>query len=190
MSPSASFTANARAGVAHEQFYLNTLEVNVRLDEIMKHEFPIQYPAFSKAHQAGRWTQVDPGPHLGRVIVWKLLSEPHMDDADSLPTIIYVLSGHFVGAYLDMLDLSTRFLYPPGSLIAGFFGYIWHVISPYEDRPCTLKGKWANRGFTPGRVSMVNYFPENSFYQLVHKPAGWGKQTAYGSFPDHQVKVN
>lgn len=188
MSPSASFTANARATATHEQFYLDCLEVNIRLDAIMEREFPIQYPIFRKAHLAGRWTEVDPGPHLGRVIIWKLPSEIHLDDSDSLPTIIYVLSGNYVGGYFDALDLHTRFLYPPGSIIAGFFGYLWHVVTPYEDRPCILKGNWANRGFTPGRVSLVNFFPEKSFYQLVHKPQGWGRDAVYGTFPDRNSK--
>ncbi|KAJ3737988.1 hypothetical protein FB446DRAFT_600757, partial [Lentinula raphanica] len=156
----------------------------VWLDAIMEHEFPTEYPAFKKAHHAGRWSETDPGPHLGRVIVWKLGSQDHIDDADAIPTIVYTLSGNFVGGFMDLLDVDTRLHYRPGALIVGFFGHLWHVVTPHEDRLCNPGEKYLNLGLTPGRVSVVNYFPTNSFNQLHDKSANWGRRTLYGRLED------
>ncbi|KAF5334147.1 hypothetical protein D9757_015416 [Collybiopsis confluens] len=180
MTPSASFSANSTAGNAHERYYEETAALNAWLDELFKHEFPKHHAKFKKAHAAGRWSEVDPGPHLGRVIVWKLQSKDHIDDADACPTITYVLGGNYSGGYMDLKDIRTRFLYPPGSVIMGFYGYLWHRVTDYVDQPCEPTEEAIKFSVTPGRVATVNYFPTGSFKQLHDKTADWGRRTDWG----------
>ncbi|KAG2745667.1 hypothetical protein P692DRAFT_20849793 [Suillus brevipes Sb2] len=46
--------------------------------------------------KAGKWTVVDPGPFLGRAIVWKLNVCPHQNGLDEGPAVIFSM-GYFSG---------------------------------------------------------------------------------------------
>ncbi|KAG2157551.1 hypothetical protein DEU56DRAFT_750619 [Suillus clintonianus] len=41
--------------------------------------FPAFYAKYEAAFLTGRWTVTDPGPLLGRVLMWKLQVMPHQD---------------------------------------------------------------------------------------------------------------
>ncbi|KAG1721947.1 uncharacterized protein EDB91DRAFT_1256291 [Suillus paluster] len=56
---------------------------------------------------AGKWTVVDPGPFLGRVIVWKLSVGPHQDGLDEGPAVIFPM-GRFEGGECYLPDLKLK----------------------------------------------------------------------------------
>jgi hypothetical protein len=180
MSLSPSFKVNGSAFEVHEKWFECCVQSNVWLNEIMRHEHREKYDVFVKAHKAGRWMQADPGPHIGRVLVWKRHSTDHMDNADSLPTVVIVLSGEFVGGYMEFLDLQTRLLYQPGTVVAGWFSHLWHAVTEHTLQHRPVDPDVEVLGLTPGRVSLVSYFPMTSFNQLHDKPEGWAKKTLFG----------
>ncbi|KAF9062706.1 hypothetical protein BDP27DRAFT_1336210 [Rhodocollybia butyracea] len=180
MSLSKSFTSNPQAYQAHDDWFQSSMQANVWLDALFEHEYPEWHAHLSKAHKAARWFQRDPGPHNGRVIIYHKHSSDHMDDGDLAPTAVCVVSGNYMGGFLDLLDIKTRLHYRPGAVVIGYFGRLWHVVTPHEDRPCTPSEDVVKHGLTPGRVATVSYFPATSFAQLHDKPEGWAKKTNWG----------
>ncbi|KAG1790757.1 uncharacterized protein HD556DRAFT_1445769 [Suillus plorans] len=79
LHPSADMVSNA-SGALHVQAYFDdTQELAILLGEMFRVSFPAFYTKYEAAFLAGRWTITDPGPLLGRVLVWKLQVMPHQD---------------------------------------------------------------------------------------------------------------
>lgn len=180
MSVSAAFTANAQAASAIEDWYHDTIESNAYLDELFKHEFPDWWESFSTAQKAARWTKHEIGAHNTKAVVYKKHSTDHIDTGDIGPTMIFVLPNLDQGGYLDLVDLETRLYYGPGSVVIGWFGYLWHFVTESRSRCIEPLQEFKDAHLTPGRISIVSYFPETSYAQLKNKPEGWGRATMWG----------
>jgi hypothetical protein len=74
---------------------------------MFKVSWPEDYEKYRKAFEAGVWVEDDPGPWLGRAIVWKLQVLPHRDGLDGGPTAIFCL-GRFSGGECYLPDLHIK----------------------------------------------------------------------------------
>ncbi|KAK7433512.1 hypothetical protein VKT23_015167 [Stygiomarasmius scandens] len=181
MTPSKSHSARAGCGIAIETWYESSVEVNDFLGAIFKKEFPEEYPRFLKAHKAARWRKSDPGPYVGKVVIWKLSGSPHIDQGDPCPTATFGL-GCFEGGNMEILDIGVKLAYAPGHIVIGWTSFLCHRVTDWTDRlPCgEEKSLMVNNLLSPGRVAVVSFFPCNAFDQLEGKPPGWGKRSQWG----------
>lgn len=166
MSISNSFTVNAQATTAIENWFEASIETNAFLDESFKHEFPEWWEQLSDAHKAAKWVRYDVGPWNTKAVVYKKHSTDHMDTGDIGPTSIYTLPSLDQGGYLDV----TRLYYPPRSIVIGFFSLLWHFVTESIPRLMNPPQSFKEAHLTPGRVSVVSYFPQTSYAQLKNKP--------------------
>lgn len=70
--------------------------------------FPDYYAQYEQAFKAGRWIAEDPGPFIGRAIVYKLQVECHRDVQDSGPSVCFP-TGTFTGGNLIVPQLNSKF---------------------------------------------------------------------------------
>jgi hypothetical protein len=70
--------------------------------------YPAYYEKYRLAFEAGVWEEADPGPWLGRAIVWKLQVYPHRDGLDAGPAACFPM-GSFEGGQLYLPDLRLKF---------------------------------------------------------------------------------
>lgn len=77
------------------------------LSACFKVAFPDYHEKYKAAFEAGVWMTDDPGPWLGRAIVWKLPVRTHMDGLDEGPTAIFNV-GRYTGGNLDLPDLGVK----------------------------------------------------------------------------------
>jgi hypothetical protein len=82
-------------------------ELALVLGAMFWESFPEFYQKYADAFQAGKWTVVDPGPFLGRVIMWKLDMCPHQDGLDEGPAAIFPM-GNFSGGECYIPDLKLK----------------------------------------------------------------------------------
>lgn len=81
-----------------------TRTLGLYLKELFQVAFPDFFSKYEKAFDAGAFHLADPGPFLGRAIVWKLPVELHKDGLDDRPTIIFDC-GSYTGGILYLPDL-------------------------------------------------------------------------------------
>ena len=62
---------------------------------------------YEDAFRAGVWLQDDPGPFLGRAIVYKLQSKIHRDKHDYGPSVSFPV-GQFTGGEMCFPQLKTK----------------------------------------------------------------------------------
>jgi hypothetical protein len=105
--PSADMVRTASANQAVEWYFQHTIDLAIALDAMFKVSFPADYKTYEKAFKAGQWIQSDPGPWLGRAIVWKLQVLPHRDGLDAGPTAIFNL-GRYEGGEAYFTDLKLK----------------------------------------------------------------------------------
>jgi len=89
------------------RYFEATKPVALRLSACFKVAFPDYYAKYKAAFEAGVWTSEDPGPWLGRAIVWKLPVKTHMDGLDEGPTAIFNF-GSYTGGNLYLPDLQVK----------------------------------------------------------------------------------
>jgi hypothetical protein len=70
--------------------------------------FPEAYVKYKKAFDAGRWFETDPGPWLGRAIVYKLQGALHTDRKDVGPAACFPC-GFFSGGEMLVPQLKAKF---------------------------------------------------------------------------------
>ncbi|KAG1785180.1 uncharacterized protein HD556DRAFT_1192503, partial [Suillus plorans] len=155
-------------------YYKATEALVLRLSAMFHVSFPEFYKKYQKAFEAGKWTVVDPGPFLGRVIVWKLAVLPHQDGLDAGPAVIFPM-GRFEGGECYIPDLKLKLSYRPGEVIILMAGALYHSIGDWTPQPGV-----SGDGITPGRIGNVWFFPRSSFELLKDKPAGWSLKGAGG----------
>lgn len=180
MSTSGAFKENTQATPAIEDWYKDSIQCNAYLDEVFKHEFPEWWNKLTAAQKAGKWTKYEIGPHNTKAIIYKKHSTDHIDEGDIGPTMLHVLPTQQHGGYLELVDLETRLYYCPGSIVIGFFGLLWHFVTEVTHRNIEAPQKYKDSKLTPGRVTVVSYFPKTSFNQLYDKPPGWARETMWG----------
>ena len=69
---------------------------------------PDVYKMYKAAFDAGVWEEADPGPWIGRAIVYKLQVFVHRDGRDDGPTASFPV-GDFDGGEMNMPDLGAKF---------------------------------------------------------------------------------
>ena len=69
--------------------------------------FPDWYDIYQDAFEAGVWFEDDPGPFLGRAIVYKLQSKLHRDRHDIGPSVSFPV-GQFTGGEMVFPQLKTK----------------------------------------------------------------------------------
>lgn len=88
-------------------YYRNTQKVAAMLAGMFKAAFPKYYAKYHRAFQAGQWADDNPGPWLGRAIVWKLQVGTHRDGLDEGPAACFPC-GKYEGGNLCLPDLNAK----------------------------------------------------------------------------------
>ncbi|KAG1725983.1 hypothetical protein EDB19DRAFT_1592285, partial [Suillus lakei] len=146
LKPSADMFRNAQVALAVRWYMKRTSKLALVLKEMFKVAYPDDFKIYQKAFDAGVWEVADPGPWLGRAIVWKLNVLPHRDGLDGGPTAIFCL-GHFSGGEAYLTDLKLKLQYRPGDVLIFRAGDLYHAVGPWK-----AEGGITARGITPGRV--------------------------------------
>ena len=110
MVPSSDLLRTGKGALAVETYYLNTQKVALYLAGMFKAAFPDYYHKYSQAFEAGQWTDSDPGPWLGRAVVWKLQVGTHRDGLDEGPAACFPC-GKYEGGHLCLPDLNALLQY-------------------------------------------------------------------------------
>lgn len=71
--------------------------------------FPKVYAQYREAFDAGVWFNEDPGPFLGRSVVYKLQSKLHKDGNDAGPSASFAV-GSFEGGEMLIPQFGTKLL--------------------------------------------------------------------------------
>ncbi|KAF8240877.1 hypothetical protein L208DRAFT_1230812, partial [Tricholoma matsutake] len=173
---STAFTQSSSALCAI-RCYLNATEgLASCLGTMFEEIFPSVYAQYRKAFDAGVWLEEDPGPWLGRAIVYKLQVMLHTDQNDAGPTVSFPC-GFFHGGEMQIPQFPGKFTYHPGHICLFLSADIFHKVAQWT--PDCMQSQVE---LTPGRIGSVFFFPEKSFELLCNKPAGWGKRTGYGAW--------
>jgi hypothetical protein len=69
--------------------------------------FPEWYTTYQDAFDAGVWFADDPGPFLGRAVVYKLQGRLHKDRHDVGPSVSFPV-GQFTGGEMVFPQLDTK----------------------------------------------------------------------------------
>lgn len=69
--------------------------------------FPEVYQEYRAAFEAGVWLEADPGPFIGRAIIYKLQSKLHRDKNDVGPSASFPV-GFFSGGEMLLPQLKTK----------------------------------------------------------------------------------
>ncbi|KAJ7170434.1 hypothetical protein C8R43DRAFT_832950, partial [Mycena crocata] len=165
-------------------YFTMTREAAVFVAERFKAIFPTFYQEYKADFEAGRWLheiREDPGPFLGRAIVYKLQILVHRDHLDHGPSVTFP-AGYFSGGAMYFPDLDAKFAYRPGDLCISLSADLYHAVEPWSPIPCppdVSKGQ-----ITPGRVATVFFHPDKSSLTLHGKRPDWATETAGGTLPD------
>ncbi|KIY62946.1 hypothetical protein CYLTODRAFT_360727, partial [Cylindrobasidium torrendii FP15055 ss-10] len=161
---------------AVSHYYSETRDIAIYLASLFKASFPAYYEKYSKAFEAGQWTEADPGPWIGRAVVFKLQVECHVDGLDNGPSAIFCAGeGRFSGGECLLPDLNIKLSYRPGHVFIFMAAHLYHQIMPWKPL-----GSRDEHQMAPGRVGHVFFFPENSLAILDGKPEKWNQRTGGG----------
>lgn len=89
-------------------YFKVTRPVAILLAEYFRVCFPKQFHTYEAAFKAGIWEQADPGPFLGRAIVYKLQVKSHLDSLDGDGPAATFPMGSFVGGAMYWPDLEAK----------------------------------------------------------------------------------
>ena len=95
------------AEISLDRYYVGSRPVALYLSACFQVAFPDYYVKYRAAFEAGVWTAEDPGPWIGRAIVWKLPVRTHVDGLDEGPTAIFNV-GSYTGGKLYLPDLGVK----------------------------------------------------------------------------------
>ena len=101
---------NSFAAVAVQKYFIQTCLLAIFLKELFKHLFSKQYEEYQAAFNAGVWYTEDPGPWIGRAIVYKLDVQMHYNMCDGGPTATFLV-GLFEGGCMELPTLKARLKY-------------------------------------------------------------------------------
>ena len=102
--------ANSTAAMRVCTYFQESRPLAIFLGELFKHIFPKEYAQYMAAFEAGVWYPEDPGPWIGRTIVYKLDVKMHYDMQDGGPTATFPV-GCFEGGYMELPTLKARLRY-------------------------------------------------------------------------------
>ncbi|KAK7012364.1 hypothetical protein R3P38DRAFT_2550174 [Favolaschia claudopus] len=89
----------------------------------------------------------DPGPWIGRAIVYKLEVLEHVDGLDDGPTASFCV-GDFAGGELYLSDIDVKLSYRQGDIIIFMSGLLYHTVGTWKSG-----SHISSNGITPGRVA-------------------------------------
>ncbi|KAJ7434969.1 hypothetical protein B0H11DRAFT_1756720 [Mycena galericulata] len=186
IGPSKDMADGVMRTQANRAYFQLTREVAIIVAERFKAVFPDCYKQYEEEFEAGVWLRADPGPFLGRAVVYKLQLFPHRDVEDGGPTATFPVGSYLGGAFC-FPDLGAKYRYGPGDLCIARFSELYHTVEEWFPKPCSPELE-AKR-ITPGRISTVFFSPAKSGQTLAGKPPGWAAATAGGLFP-YSVQVH
>jgi hypothetical protein len=93
--------------MAVREYFKGSQLVAMYLSACFEAAFPEYHRKYKTAFEARVWEAEDPGPWLGRAIIWKLPVETHMDGLDKGPTAIFNF-GNYTGGKLYLPDLKLK----------------------------------------------------------------------------------
>ena len=102
------FGSETALSVVH--FIKFSITIALKIEANFKALFPEYYELYKEAFDASVFYSDDPGPFLGRAVVWKLPVKCHVDDLDAGPCVIYNM-GYYTGGKLLLPDLKLKFVY-------------------------------------------------------------------------------
>jgi hypothetical protein len=88
-------------------YYQATELVAKTLAIMFKAIYPDLYDKYTEAFKAGVWEEADPGPWLGRAVVYKLQVTLHNDGKDDGPTASFA-TGSYAGGHMLLPDLLAK----------------------------------------------------------------------------------
>jgi hypothetical protein len=88
-------------------YYHQTKDIAVALAIMFEVAFPELYLEYQEAFEAGIWFQDDPGPFLGRAVIYKLQSKLHKDRNDVGPSASFPV-GCFEGGEMLFPQLRSK----------------------------------------------------------------------------------
>ena len=89
-------------------YYYMTQPIAKTVAAMFKVSFPEWYERYSKAFEAGVWLRDDPGPFLGRAIIYKLQRRLHKDANDLGPSASFGV-GDYTGGEMLFPQLGAKF---------------------------------------------------------------------------------
>lgn len=106
---SGDITHSSSSAMAAASYFHLTAPVALYLGALFKAFMPLEYEEYRDAFEAGKWVPGDPGPWLGRSIIFKLQGLVHTDRADSGPSVCFPV-GFFKGGEMLVPQLGSKFL--------------------------------------------------------------------------------
>jgi len=91
-------------------YYFMTKIIAEKISAMFKAAFPQWYEKYRKAFDAGVWLREDPGPFLGRAIIYKLQGRMHKDRNDLGPSASFGV-GDYTGGEMLFPQLGAKFSY-------------------------------------------------------------------------------
>lgn len=101
-------TRSGESYIAIRQHFSFTADVAIKLAAMFQVLLPNTYVEYERAFQAGRWVETDPGPWLGRAIVYKLQVSLHHDRNDDGPSACFPC-GIYLGGAMQIPQLQAKF---------------------------------------------------------------------------------
>ncbi len=95
------------SGLEARRYFISTRPLAIYLGEMFKVSFPVYYERYRAAFAAGIWFTEDPGPWIGRAIVYKLQVNTHVDGLDDGPTAVFNF-GYYTGGEMYIPDLGLK----------------------------------------------------------------------------------
>lgn len=106
---SGDITHSSSSAMGTAAYYHLTAPVARYLAALFKAFMPEEYEAYAAAFEAGKWVPGDPGPWLGRSIIFKLQGLIHTDRNDLGPSVCFPV-GFFNGGEMLVPQLHAKFL--------------------------------------------------------------------------------
>jgi hypothetical protein len=106
---SGDVTHSSTSAMSTSAYFHLTAPVASYLAVLFKAFMPEQYEEYRAAFEAGKWIPGDPGPWLGRSIIYKLQGLVHTDTNDLGPSACFPV-GFFDGGVMLVPQLGSKFL--------------------------------------------------------------------------------
>ncbi|KAJ6622388.1 hypothetical protein B0H10DRAFT_1678518, partial [Mycena sp. CBHHK59/15] len=168
---------SGRATQVNAVYFTITGELAIIVAACFKVLFPKYYDQYKEDFDRGVWDRTDPGPFLGRAVVFKLQVYVHQDGLDRGPTVS-IPAGYYVGGAMHFPDLRAVYGHGPGDICFSMSADLYHAIDAWEPSP--IPPEVAAQHITPGRISAVFFCPEKTARTLEGKPKNWNRDTAGG----------
>ncbi|KAJ7201413.1 hypothetical protein GGX14DRAFT_371243, partial [Mycena pura] len=186
IGPSKDMTGNPMQVKAVTHYFKVTNDYALVVGERFRGIFPDWHERYSKAFQAGcSLPGDDPGPFIGRAVIWKVQVLVHLDGLDAGP-VATTPEGSFRGGGFIFPDFARTSLgkaikYAPGDLCITYGSALYHGVQKWE--PLAVKKEDALNNITARHISTVFFFPEKSLIMLENQPDDWSRDTAGGLLP-------